>query len=270
MEISGRAVNCLASEGSYHNLYVGPGAVLSGVECLDAYWPMGGSGTLAVYNTNTANGENVTFEDCWFHCSTPNANMDGVYGHVNVGGQFGTITFHNCRADNCVNGITAGSAAAVVVTGGRSTGCRVAIAPDGLAVTVTGFNATSALYAVQPQEHTVSASIANCTFVITGGFSCAGVYMGANNCSLDLEQTAISGTGVFGVYNPATGLQFKARQNHITCDGYFWYLPVAPATLDSDNNTFASLSGNKMNVGGTDYTLAAYKTATGQDSHSTP
>jgi hypothetical protein len=273
--INGTAINCLASEGNWHNLYVGAGAVLSGVECLDAYWPMGGSGCLAVYNANTANGENITFQNCWFHCSTPNPNMDGVYGHVNTSGAFGTISFLNCRVDNCSNGITAGDTASVVVNGGSSTGCRIALAPNGRAFTVTGFTATSSLYGLQTQNQTVSATVTACSFSLTGGWGTAGVSPGSNNSSIDLEQTSISGSGAFGVYNSSTGLRFKARQNNITCDGYYWYLPVAPATLDSDNNTFGAVSASdtgakKMNVGGTDYTLAAYKTATGQDGHSNP
>jgi len=270
LEIAGRAVNCLASEGSLHNLYVGPGATLIGVECLDAYWPMGGSGTLAVYNANTAAGQNVTFENCWFHCSIYNPNMDGVYGHVNVSGAFGTISYLNCRVDNCSNGFGGGNAANVAISGGSSTGCRIAANPAGTAVAISNFTASAILYGVQTMSTVASATITGCSFTLTGGWACSGVYVGSSNSSIDLEQTAIAGTSVFGVYDQAAGTHFKARNNNITCDGYFWYLTDATVALDSDSNTFANLSGNKMNVGGTDYTLAAYKTATGQDAHSTP
>jgi len=74
---------------------------------------------------------------------------------------------------------------------------------------------------------------------------------------------------VFAVYCTFPGFTFHAHHNTIAADGYAWNITSASPVLDSDYNTFQA-SPVRMDVAGTDYTLAAYKTATGQDQHSTP
>jgi len=262
--------DCLASEGSYHNIYVGPGCYLENVEALDAYWPQGGRGVLVVYNANSPNGDNITFRNCWFHCTAYNPLMDGADGHVNVSGKFGTILFDNCRADNCYYGISTNNAASTMVTGGSSTNCHRALAPGSDTFTIANFGATAIYKGIETQLGTTSATVTNFNCLITGGWACFGIYVGSSNFTLDLEQSTIFGTGVFAVNCGATGFTFHAHQNTIATTGYFWNISSANPVIDSDNNTFQNVSGNRMNIAGTDYTLAAYKTATGQDAHSTP
>ncbi len=99
--------DCLVEDGNKHNLYFGTGSYLNGVIAQRFY--TNETNTMFVLNADTPNNEGCTLINC--------QAIDGgsaYYGHVNVSGNFGTVTLIDCQAVNCVVGVNFSSASVVL------------------------------------------------------------------------------------------------------------------------------------------------------------
>lgn len=114
----GYAENCLATEGSKHNVYSRTGSQLVNCEAVDRYYPAL-SDSLFVFNENTPAGEGISYTGCYAHSTAPDGAADGFYGHYNTSGSFGSVKFKDCNTKNLRRGIYAeGGVGAVTVDGG--------------------------------------------------------------------------------------------------------------------------------------------------------
>lgn len=83
---NGLLTDCVASEGSKHNVYVGPGTVLTNVEADRGYFT--GDAMMVVHNGSGVANANVTYINCSAHDFT-GPSAAGFGGHTNDGSKFG-------------------------------------------------------------------------------------------------------------------------------------------------------------------------------------
>lgn len=107
-----QAIDCRASEGNRHNVFLRAGASCIRVTADEAY--DAGLVTLFVYYESVANGENLTYTDCVARMTTasPGGSL-GYYGHAGSG-DFGTATYTRCTAPGCDNAYSSGNTTSVV------------------------------------------------------------------------------------------------------------------------------------------------------------
>jgi hypothetical protein len=91
---------------------------------------------------------------------------------------------------------------------------------------------------------------------------------GASGVTLSITDSVLAGFQLLSADSIAS-FNFTFLRNQVPSGAYnmFWINPV-PTSMSSDYNTV--YSGAHVQWGATSYTWAAYKTATGQDTHSTP
>ena len=95
-----QAFNCTALEGNSHNVICKEGCYLYNIKASKAYYTSGGQ--FFTYNDNSPSGGNVTFDTCSVdNNGVYNSLYGGFYGHVNVSGNYGTITYTNCSVSDC-------------------------------------------------------------------------------------------------------------------------------------------------------------------------
>ncbi len=261
--------DCLASEGTKHSVYAGPGTRLTRVEADRAYST--GDGMMFVYNgANVSNG-NVTFLDCHAHGYT-GGTAAGFGGHSNDGSSFGAITWQGCRVEDCSRGFTAGNALAVTATGCTATEATeanaAALYAEAATVSVDSCTLTGkpgSGRAVQIQSDGAQATIRNS---ILGGNT--SVLAMGNGSALTLEGNTFVNDG-FCIYANGTSFSMHSSGNSFTSPMLYYYCDKAPALVASDHNTFVSPGTDKRFEipAGTRLSLEEWK-ATGQDTHSTP
>jgi hypothetical protein len=269
-------LNCLASEGTKHNVYVGEGSYLFNVEARDAYY-QGGALTLFVYNDDVASGGNVTFINCKVtNTGAYVANAEGFYGHINVSGSYGVITYKGCTVDKYEYGLDGCSAISMVIDGCTVSGCMralflyintvitntklidgaanynaVIIAADGINVSMDNvyFNAPTSLatYYINPNGKSYNLTITNCNFNVPGNTILV--------CLVGTNDVLVANGNTFGNASFTNGAPFMNAG--------------ASATITSDYNNFRQ-EVCTFNFRGTYYfNVTDYKAGTGQDSHST-
>lgn len=258
----GQAVNCQANEGTKHNLLCRAGSVLTNVTCTDCYYPPQGS-LVFVYNEDTPNGEPITFNNCQAICSSPNLSATGFYGHPNVSGTFGVVTYNNCVAHNCQGGGIVFAAC----TFGYSTRCSTVACSDGmvgggpcLIDNYTGSGNTAS----DVQLFAGPCTIQNSNLNSTGAFAirCGG----SGAFALILNNVTIPAGGGISLTSP--GCTLTSHNNNFSAHAGNIYVMSSPYTINSDFNQFSSSA--TFQFGGSNWNLAQYRAATGQDAHSTP
>ncbi len=263
-------VNCLAESGNKHNVYCGPGSVLIDVEASQAYYG-GSNATLFVFNANTPAGEPVTFDSCYAHNTSYLGNAVGFYGHANVSGSFGTVTFRNCRSNNVQTafGVGDANANALVFEGGTSTGCQYVCTPVVQTVVVTTFTATSTDITFGGLATGGTLTLGSSTLKTTNGFGNT-IYL-THTCTVVATNNSIDSSHGKAFYaDPLIAVNLTSRQNSFLNQAYNYSLPAGYA-LDSDYNIYSTASNpvGRVALGTNDWLYADYKTATGQDAHST-
>jgi hypothetical protein len=279
--------DCKSYDGNKHNIYVRAGCHLTNCLMQDAYFYE--SATMFVLNDDTPNGEETTVTNCTFEMSSRAVawwgNIAGVFGHKNVSGSFGNITFTgctfinlfqavtdiadtpvqsfvNCTFTNCARGWASLTAAAHTV---NLTDCTwssvvanqrfldieqalITVNIDGCQIDFNGSTDVGTIYVVAA----ATVEVKNCTFKNNGFFVAIALYNSSADAVLNFHHNTfdyVHGGSAWGfTYN-------------------YWVAGGAPAGFISDYNSFAA--GEEWQGITAYHNLADWRTASGQDAHST-
>ena len=264
--------DCLATEGTKHNVYARQGSYLNGVVARQAYYTVGNL-TMFVHYEDVASG-NVSYVNCTADLQrTPNVNDTGFFGHQGVSGAFLNVSHTNCSAIGLNIGFSGVQTVNWSCNYCTATGCANAFVPDATYNLLQGCTAsgTGTIRAVYINAAGVIVDIRSCNFAPSNAYSNAGILIIAAHVTLRIYDSVVSGTGVFALQNTAASFdEFVSLRNSFSNTAWYYLCSgSAPTLLTSDYNAFSGgVSGSKFQIGSTQYTYAAYKAATAQDSHS--
>ncbi|MGA2185637.1 MAG: hypothetical protein ABSH47_21675 [Bryobacteraceae bacterium] len=271
MVVDVSASNCLVTDGSLHNMYVAPGAVISNCTVTNATWNQSGAngGVLIIVNKNVGAGESVTFNNVTITNTAQNNNVQGIYGHVNTSGTFGTLTLNNVTISNVYTAVISGGFTGLAVNGGTFAGSFTGISIGSSRVNIVGASITAGSRGLDFQSNT-TASVNNNTFLATAGYSATDIFGVPKGATFDGNHFGYGSSGEFAFYDAAGGAQLTVTNSYFRTNGYVYNLKAASEIVSSDYNTLASyLSGTEYGINGTNYNFSGWKTLSGQDSHST-
>lgn len=272
---SSTIVDCLCSYGGLHNLYYGDGSFLINVVAQNAYHTS--SHTYFVANENSPTGLGIIHINCHAISDSYDALGTGFYGHRNTSGDFGLVQYIDCDYSNLIVGFDFVNAGSMLFEN-----CNFIMPVVGGAVGIrTG---SSVIHTIRNCDiihnggRIVGNNIADATIIIDGGLwtlggaaANGGVVYGTLKYSLNVQNLTFAG-GVNGsvlFYSSDAQTTYYARNNNYNIDVTRCYEIATALNLDSDYNNFYD-DNTRNKVEGVDHmTIAAYKAATGQDSHST-
>ncbi|HVX65007.1 MAG TPA: right-handed parallel beta-helix repeat-containing protein, partial [Bryobacteraceae bacterium] len=268
-------VDCLASEGTKHNLLVHGNCTVIGCEVADSYYS-GESKVLAVWNADSPDGESVTFVNCYAHDEFEGTAV-GYYGHRNVSGSFGRITLRGCRAENVQAAFPAvGECREVVIED-----CDLWVVTCAVDTTIRN----STIRGIFRCLNTVGGpvvTVRNCRIVATqtaleGADSV--VYAPYPGATLDLQDSIVEGSlkdgpdlMVNGIWMNGADSRLTSLRNTFVNLAHFYMLDSEGYSVTSDNNVFQGpILASSFRLPGWQWkTLAQWREITGQDLHSTP
>jgi hypothetical protein len=280
---SATLTSCDVYYGSKHNILVRDGCQLTNVTGSMFYYG-GTSNTVFVYNEDAPASLGVTFTNCSANNGGTYVSVStGYYGHNNVSGDFGTVTFTGCNGADL--GVVFSGTHATFAINNTGTYSNVgAFVRPLMTTTVTGGTFTGPLAGTLKRP--VDMSTVNTTLTLDG-VTFAGtldpanaqVFISATGCTLNLVDCVFAPTtpgttpnywmiycNVAATVN-AGGVDFN--QNDHAFGTYVYYAPSG-VTLNSDLNTFHGNTKCLFAIGGTTYnTVALYQAGTGQDANST-
>ncbi|MGE5646003.1 MAG: hypothetical protein ACM336_09455 [Acidobacteriota bacterium] len=263
--------DCLASDGTFHNVYACGGCYLKNVEARNAYHY--DSLAMFVFFDDAAAGEDITLEDCWAHMDSipgPIAQSPlGFYGH-SAAGIYGTITYRRCRTTGLNSGLSAGNAARCVLDGCTVEGAQWPYSVNCAESEVTGCSAVGGPISrvLSTNNGTgLNITVRNFALVDSPEVGCEGFFAPGPDVSLDISDST------FGpIAWSASAARAKLRCHRMTFRGtYYYYMDVAPVDafeVESDYNHFDANGNGLFRWRGVEYTLGAWRAATGQDIHS--
>ena len=268
-------IDCIASEGTKHNILVHAGCTLTGVEAANSYYA-GQPKALMVWNEDTPEGQDLTFVNCHAHDEFE-GNATAYYGHRNISGSFGQIVLRGCRADHVQVALPAiGDCAGVTIDGCDLwvLGCMVNTTIMG-SVIRGNFRCLNMVGSpvVMLRDSLIVASYSAMDGADVVVFS---PYPGA---TLNIQRSRVEGTVkdgsnymLDGICMDGPNANLVSRFNNFLNLAHFYMIDAEGYTLDSDYNQFnGPLLSTSFRLPGWQWkTIPDWKTATGQDSHSTP
>jgi hypothetical protein len=273
------AHDCVAADGSKHNVLCDRGSALYDVVADESYYG-GQPSTMFVYNTDVANGEDVLFERCEASNSAMVVDAYGFYGHKNDSGEFGTVTFRDCVVENCGLAFDAAHVGTVVIDGATTSGCKLILRPSGAGVGTWDVGGITHVGGGDPPnndpllrfETTDVVDLHDCD--IEPAYSTAETVWVSAACTLTIRDSvfACADTTGWPIFMQCSAgadgatLNFQ-RNRYERYRAWLYYLP-ADVTVTSDYNTFAAESDN-FHLDGTTYNGLAAWQAAGYDAHST-
>lgn len=262
-------VDCKASLGSLHNIYVRTGSKLVGCVAQDGY--AGATNlTLFVGNDNSPNNEGLTFVNCQAISSSFDAHAVGFYCHRNVSGSFGVVVYQGCSAVNCNNGFHADHVSQVNVSNVTLTACNYGFRIGAYSWNIAGARVSGACSrvldvlgagAIVAEGLDVDIDANNSLFIY--------VPAAASVVVSDSNFRAASGAGLNRIfYSSHAGASFQVSGCAFGDTGIanYYYLP-AVASLVSDYNCFDAESKN-FNYNGATYSTVTLWKAAGYDTNS--
>jgi hypothetical protein len=254
-----RVLNCLAEDGNSHNIFVRRGSLVDRCTVKGGYWKS--SEVLLVGYDEEPLGEDLTFTNLVIE---GNLSGGGVGVHTGTG-TFGTVTLNNITVSNCAKAnFQLSNTDQVVGTGLSGAGGTYGMNLNNVTDTHLidcDLTATEGGVIISADGQALTAR--NLQIVSND----LGIYAPGNNVTIDLQDSDIDALN-YCVRGDGTGFTLISRGNEFATGWQPYKIVDAGATLDSDYNHFAA--DRSIHVFGTEYpNLAAYKTATGQDAHST-
>lgn len=269
--------NCISEDGNKHNFYARRGTNYYNCLARDAYF--NDQATAFVLNDDTPNGETSNYDSCVVLMPLYTSYMTGFYGHHNVSGSFGKVTYSNCKTTNCASGWALSDATSAEYRNCYGTNNRYDFALTNAGTfSIIGGEYISIYAGSAMINNTVNA----CTIIVSSvlsdksdlqnGHVFSGVASTVSivNCKFIARKT--NATFQIGTYMSVTGGSLYLRNNRYEAPnlaaGPYFIFCASTTTLDSDYNSFAR-ANMYANVNGGNYaTIADYQTATGQDAHS--
>lgn len=269
--------NCRVDDANKHNFHGLRGTNFNNCIAFDAYY--NSDSTAFVLNDDTPSGQSSTFESCQAIMPRFNSLMTGFYGHKNVSGSFGTVTFSNCSTLNCAIGFAFADSSRVVYNNCSGTDNRYdfSLANPGTYAIVGGnfISAQASSGFINNVTSVITLSIAKVKSSkddIQNAHVFASVASTISITDSIFISTKTTTTNQNTVYFSVGGGTLYCRNNNYRAPGvtngpYIYFLTTT-TTLDSDYNTFEE-ADMWFNVNGGNYgTLAAYQAGTGQDANS--
>jgi hypothetical protein len=133
--IDSAAVDCDATQGGVHCIYVREGGSLTRCTATDCY--NGGSAASLIVGYDAAPTKNISFTDCIAQMTTLDANVGGFLAHCSSPNKWTLVTWTGCSAINC--------------------GAYAVIAQDAVSGVVNDFTATDCTYITRPSYVTTMA-----------------------------------------------------------------------------------------------------------------
>lgn len=266
--------NSIAEEGHKHNVYVRTGCFVANVIATKSYYA-GVSSSLFVYNEDSPNNEGVNFQNCQALLDTWSTAAAGFYGHNNVSGSFGRITYDGCIAENLSAAFQGQHASLMIARNCIVTDCQSAIWPSaGSNWNIENMSFVSSIVnsrGVSFQGDNVIVTIDGYDMVFSANGAVAIGIFANNTPVVDIKGMKIDGVAgdTYGVWHSGAGGTVQVQDSDYSEMYRTYRTELNSAAITSDYNRFrqASLSSR---VQGTDYaTVALYQAGTGQDSHST-
>jgi len=276
------ASHFICKEGTKHNLYHGEGWNFSDFWLYEAYWRGVGS-TLAVYNMATPTGLANTYTRGVAEITNGDglgSNLSGWHGHINVGGQFGPITYDDCASVG-FSGLGASGFQGVDSDHIYWSHCLNLNCYIGFQLYDTTGNLTYHVIDCAHDSNVVgSRAMAfsnNAVFEIDGFYinilqnSTFGLaLLTANNPNGTVTRMEVYGKAgqTYAFRHTGTGGAVSFSNCHFDTLFRFYHTTLGAATITSDNNNFAQDMGSQ--VEGVAYAnIADYQAGTGQDANST-
>jgi hypothetical protein len=266
--------NIICRNGGKHNLYFHDGAILNGVQALNCYHHSS-SMTLFVWNENTPIGLGITFNDCIADGGTVSlAGCTGYYGHKNISGDFGTITFNRCISRNVFVGWEPVDCVAVLNDCVSDVTVNTVLRPWCASTTLTDCALSSNSFIIEFQGVNQHITVSGGTFTIPNpGASRNAIVISAPYTGVHLVLNGVTINNLSLPY-PNTILNYAANTT-IDVHNCTWLAPglscyafisIVGMTINSDYNTFKNPSTWYLNPNG--YTFAQWQVL-GYDAHST-
>lgn len=271
--IAGRSstlTDCVATDGSKHNVYVKDGCILTNVTATDAYWT--GNTTLFVYNESTPAGLGVSFINCTATQSAYSGSTIGFYGHRNgASGTFGDLIISGCTVSNCVAAFEFAHIDSVATFANNTIdncyeGYRVdhPVSITGL----SGISGTATLMIVNIRQ-AVAVTISDSGFCLKNGDygvrSTTTPAVVVEDCVASYSDEAGS-AAVVRLTTAAATITYNRNTHHDLVRGG-WF-DNASLVFVGDYNSYGLTVGPAYQAG-TFYNLANWQTHTGQDANST-
>lgn len=269
LENRARVVNCLAEDGSKHNLFTGKNSTILSSGCLNAYFAGLGSAMFIMFESAADTNSVTVYRDCWASNSTADPDIGSWYSHSSDASYFGYITFDGCSLTN-VNGFAPGTHRTILVTNCLATNSLSLFGSqyvNGSTYTILnsrGYGANTRVW--ENANDNTTLIVSNCVFSTT--LAAAMRTIGYTNVSVTITDSTLTSTslGYLVNYTGANNTLY-CRRNTYNCAYSVYAIPGIP---DSDDNIFSSYGSPVMKVNGVEYaTHADYTSATGQDTHST-
>lgn len=287
------ASDCIMEHGHKHNFFCSEGYSLSRMVCLNAYvtTPVSSSGSMFVYNKNTATGKDGIATECFTISNDgKGGNILGWYGHINVGGSFGDLTWEKCYFEGVYYGVEPSSALSATLYKCASKSVLFMF----VAFDASFHHVIDSCYMAETATPSPSSGVfilgtfaggeltmRNCSFsakTLSGGMSNGFIKCQAS-CTLNVEDNEFYITTPQVGYSPicvcvssgnictinASGNEVRITDSY--SDGYF-ILHYSNGVINSDLNNF--LHGGIRNYNnGVDYATIAAWQAAGYDVNST-
>ena len=266
-------VDCKASLGSKHNVYIRRGTTIDGLETRDAYYNFVQTSHV-VCNDDSPKGETIVMKNISMYMANAQWGMHGISCHRNVSGNFGTMYLKNITGQNMFSVISNFIAHTGDITIENVTSIDTTFVihtlPGGKNVYIDGVTA------VGSSSRVLDIGAANVTAKnLDVNLACNNSLLiystGAG--TLNLSNSILRGTSFTGqnriFYLTNSGLKITLN-NNIYGSGFFstYYITPLPTSLTSNNNCFDT-ENSGFNLGGIVYnTVTAWKGGTGQDTES--
>lgn len=265
-------LNCKASLGSKHNVYIRRGTTVDGLETRDAYYNLVATSHV-VCNDNSPSGETVVLKNISMYMTDIQWAMHGISCHRNVSGSYGTVYLKNITGQNMYSVISS----TILHTGDITienvtsidTNFVIQTLPGGKNVYIDGVTAVGNTSRVLDiGAAIVTAKNFDVNLVCNNSLLIFSTDAGTLNLSNSVFR-GISFTGANRIfYLVNSGLKITLN-NNIYGSGFstVYFIPTLPVSLVSNNNCFDT-ENSSFNLGGIPYyTVTAWK-GTGQDAAS--
>lgn len=265
-----KIINCLISDGSKHNIYVGEGSYLADTICRNAYY---GTQNFAffVFYTAEGTGQDVTVINCRAENTTGVLQPNGTGFHAHTSGGFlGDLYLKNIYANQMGYVIdTAYSSKSITIDGMESDGCMYAVLMQmSMSIRDLTHSVETDKRAINMFASDATLTLSDSTIILNGLYASGGLLYSATNPNLTVIMDNVHFIGQNNeicVYIGDTGGSIVARN----CEFENVSRPysVAPTgAIDSDNNRFRDECSFELN--GVTYNTIADWQATGHDAHS--
>lgn len=283
LSAGGSLYNCIARDGTVHNIFIQENCVLENVSAIGC--AAGGLDiTMFIWYMDNPSGGPIYFTNCVADpLSFINNNVGGFGGHAGAG-SFGEISFDSCTANNFPLAFSGGPPVLSLINCTALNCTQVVACNSGGITNIVGgtFSSTHsgavAMIALEAGSDAVinisggavfdagATAGVNSAAVLNILSSAVGVSLSIQNCTLQ--------NYIYGVRWNDSG-SFTCLNNSMTASGggvqHIGFVGVVATQLNSDFNTFSGGDSTmfQYDTSGA-ISLTAWRTITGQDTHSTP